>query len=766
MTKNRIVVLILILSIIIGSSLNANAVSSGFQGDVEGRETKSSYYKSFRLFYPNIESSFLNRTYDFHASNMNEDTSVSAKVILGNSTIQSVEENSLEMIFMVNNQTIDLDDPMYNFDFKVSTDGNIFSSGKSDLEKQSDETYKYKDSIKGYQIIFENNPSLFHKNISYQSTHKIKLDLDKITEAQRRGQEKLPDILSSKNIYSDDLTREWGHDIYIINPSISGTIFYENLPTNVEKPTGTNLLPKSDIQVNLIEKTDTGNLIVSTAKTDANGRFKFSNIDGEPFKLKDSKNELFITIDEDAYSSWSFHNNLIEKLDETSGSLAKITDISRYQDEFENVMKNVEWSDEFKTLETNGERAKNFQVILTDKSTSNYGSVTVKYLDKFGNEISDSETLSGKIGESYKTVPKSINNYKLFGLEGASPEGKFSSQSTIVKYIYEKEPLRGSVTAQYLDVHGNSIAYSESFYGEIGNSYNTNRKSISNYSFKKTEGASTSGEFIAGNLIVKYIYEKDTDTKDPKKPDPIKPDPIKPQPPTKEKEIGKVIEPKVEYELNKDDHFAYIKGYPDITVQPNSYITREEVAMVIYRLMEPEYRNQIKTSSHNFIDMTDETWSTKAISTLTKGDILKGYSDGSFKPHANMTRAEISKVIARFTDTMVLETHFPDILGHWAENYINTLQKNGWIDGYETGEFKPNDLLTRAEFVTIMNNFLDRKVHKENTLSNLKQFKDLPEEWYYTQMIEAINGHEYELDRLPDGTETWTKLVDTKFPDK
>ncbi len=279
---------------------------------------------------------------------------------------------------------------------------------------------------------------------------------------------------------------------------------------------------------------------------------------------------------------------------------------------------------------------------------------------------------------------------------------------------------------------------------------------------------------IKNDVVLYAVWEKDSsgggDKPDPK-PDPEKPRPVNPDPDkpgtkdSKGREYGTVIEPKVEYELNKKDHYAYIKGYKDETAKPNGYITREEVAVVFYRLMEPEYRSEIETVSHTFTDLDKDRWSEKAIATLSKGEVLKGYTDGSFKPTNNMTRGEVAKAITRFADVKVLETEFPDIIGHWAEDYINTAGNEGWIKGYNDGTFKPNELLTRAEFVTMMNSLLDRKVKKVNALQGMKTFRDLPEEWYYEQMIEAINGHNYDVNRLTDGTEKWTELVETEFPD-
>ncbi len=304
--------------------------------------------------------------------------------------------------------------------------------------------------------------------------------------------------------------------------------------------------------------------------------------------------------------------------------------------------------------------------------------------------------------------------------------------------------------------------------------------SFSNWSYDR-EGREKLDDKVlkSGDSIRLYAqWDKDSSGGGRDKPDPkpeVKPEPeLKPEPkPNIEKpkdrkgrELGKVLEEKIEYELNRQDHFAYMKGYKDDTIKPDGYITREEVVMVFYRLMESEYREEIETTNHNFNDIKADVWSTKAIASLSKGELLKGYEDGSFRPNEKMTRAEVSKVIARFTDTIVLETQMPDIIGHWAEDYINTVQNQGWIKGYEDGNFKPNEYLTRAEFVTMMNSLLDRKLNKKNLSLDIKSFKDSKDtSWYYEQIIESTNGHKYEPKRKEDGSEVWIELVDTQYPD-
>lgn len=212
-------------------------------------------------------------------------------------------------------------------------------------------------------------------------------------------------------------------------------------------------------------------------------------------------------------------------------------------------------------------------------------------------------------------------------------------------------------------------------------------------------------------------------------------------------------------ELNKKDHFQYIQGYPDNTVRPEGLITREEVAAVFYRLLDPGYRLTILTDKENFIDVDSGRWSLKHIATLSNGNIIEGYPDGSFKPGNLITRAELAAIASKFDKlSAVQENSFTDIEGHWAIEYINSAAAKGWVKGYPDGTFKPDQYITRAEFVTLVNNVLGRKVHKDNILEGAKVFPDLLENmWYYEAMMEAINSHTHKMDE--NMSESWIEII-------
>ena len=103
--------------------------------------------------------------------------------------------------------------------------------------------------------------------------------------------------------------------------------------------------------------------------------------------------------------------------------------------------------------------------------------------------------------------------------------------------------------------------------------------------------------------------------------------------------------------LNGDDHYAYVVGYSDGTVRPNANISRAEVATIFFRLLKEEVRDGNLTTENTFADVTDGQWHNKAISTMAKLGAVKGRNAEAFDPDAPITRAEFATICARFDKT-------------------------------------------------------------------------------------------------------------------
>ena len=217
--------------------------------------------------------------------------------------------------------------------------------------------------------------------------------------------------------------------------------------------------------------------------------------------------------------------------------------------------------------------------------------------------------------------------------------------------------------------------------------------------------------------------------------------------------------------LNGKDHYAYVVGYPDGMVYPQKNITRAEVATIFFRLLEDETREANMTKSNSYNDMKDGAWYTCAVSTLSKMGIIKGYEDGSFKPDASISRAEFAAIAARFDpDGDTTPATFSDVSSHWAKDEISIAANHGWIKGYEDGSFRPDQKITRAETMTLVNRVLKRLPETKDDLhKDMKTWPDNQNEsaWFYLAVQEATNSHYQNLKK--DGThEKWESMRETR----
>ena len=218
-------------------------------------------------------------------------------------------------------------------------------------------------------------------------------------------------------------------------------------------------------------------------------------------------------------------------------------------------------------------------------------------------------------------------------------------------------------------------------------------------------------------------------------------------------------------ELNETDHYAYIIGRKDGLVHPEANITRGEVATIYFRMLTDESRNELWSQSNPYTDVQPDTWCNAAVSTMTRAGVIQGFSDGTFRPYAPITRAQFATIAVRFFEVVYSgDDKFTDIADHWAKDYINKAAEAALINGFSDGTFRPNQNITRAQAMAIFNRVLGRAPEKDHLLpGEMITWPDNMDKnaWYYANMQEATNSHEYEIKYDADGEpyEVWTKLL-------
>ena len=209
-------------------------------------------------------------------------------------------------------------------------------------------------------------------------------------------------------------------------------------------------------------------------------------------------------------------------------------------------------------------------------------------------------------------------------------------------------------------------------------------------------------------------------------------------------------------------HMSYLFGYPDKTIRPEGNMTRAEALAVVTRLEGYSFKDD---SAKVFKDMKKGTWYNKYINAAFEHGILVEKEGEDFRPDQAITRAEFAKLISFIDKDNSKVAPFADVKGHVYEDAINKAYGNDRIKGYPDGTFRPDAKITRAEIVTILNNFYDRKADSESlknvkNIENLKHFKDLSEGyWAYYEITEAANSHEY-VRRSGGLVENWIRLLE------
>lgn len=211
--------------------------------------------------------------------------------------------------------------------------------------------------------------------------------------------------------------------------------------------------------------------------------------------------------------------------------------------------------------------------------------------------------------------------------------------------------------------------------------------------------------------------------------------------------------------LNKTDHFAFLKGYPDGGFAPGRNMSRAEVTTMFARLL-TEQMEADKTYPASFSDVTSAHWAANYIGYMEQFGIVRGYSDGTFRPNAPITRAEFAAICCRFEKLTSGTVTFSDVpASHWAAKSVTYAATRGWVTGYADGTFKPGNNITRAEVAAVTCRLLERSADEAYIRAHLKElprvFADMNEQhWAYWYAMEASNGHDY---TKSGNAETWLR---------
>ena len=207
--------------------------------------------------------------------------------------------------------------------------------------------------------------------------------------------------------------------------------------------------------------------------------------------------------------------------------------------------------------------------------------------------------------------------------------------------------------------------------------------------------------------------------------------------------------------LQTKEHNGYMGGYGNGLFGPNDNMTRAQAAQMFYNLL----LNKNVDITVDFTDVPADAWYGNAVRTLASLGVIKGIGNDQFAPNRTITRAEFTVIAMRFANVSADVTNpFTDIATNdWYYTAVTSAVSYGWINGYSDGSFRPQATITRAEVVTIVNRMLNRTADRNFVDSNATaQFDDVPNTyWAYYNIMEATIAHDHSIDN--DGVESWGK---------
>ncbi|MCH5186322.1 MAG: S-layer homology domain-containing protein, partial [Oscillospiraceae bacterium] len=193
-------------------------------------------------------------------------------------------------------------------------------------------------------------------------------------------------------------------------------------------------------------------------------------------------------------------------------------------------------------------------------------------------------------------------------------------------------------------------------------------------------------------------------------------------------------------------HKAYLNGYSDDTFKPDNNITRAEAAAMLTSALDYEIDDDADVG---FFDVSRKSWYYDVVLSVEQAKVFSGYEDGSFRPDNNITRAEFTVAICNAfaiasNSKSTSKSKMSDMNEHWSKGYVDALVKAKYINGYEDGTFRPDNYITRAEAVAILNRAIGRTANetkmKELFVNN--PFDDVKKNhWAYFEIMEAVNDH-------------------------
>ncbi|HET9493376.1 MAG TPA: S-layer homology domain-containing protein [Chloroflexia bacterium] len=186
-------------------------------------------------------------------------------------------------------------------------------------------------------------------------------------------------------------------------------------------------------------------------------------------------------------------------------------------------------------------------------------------------------------------------------------------------------------------------------------------------------------------------------------------------------------------------HRIDIEGVRAVTTEGGPYTTTAHLVTIAWR--------------HPYTDLSEQDWADAPVQYLTELGVVGGYPDGTFRPNNTVTRAQFAKMLVaamQWTLQTPANPSFADVpASHWAYSYVETAAAHGVLAGYTDGTFRPEAGVTRAQVAKMV--YVARGWGDVGQADAPAEFVDIsPSDWFYSY-VRAANVAEI-MAGYQDGT--------------
>ena len=210
----------------------------------------------------------------------------------------------------------------------------------------------------------------------------------------------------------------------------------------------------------------------------------------------------------------------------------------------------------------------------------------------------------------------------------------------------------------------------------------------------------------------------------------------------KEKIVEKIVKIKDNQRLKE---VRFMQGFEG-KFRPHDGLTRAEAAQILANALKQDGYKYNPAYPINYKDVKQK-WYTQAIVITTQANVFKGYDDGYFRPEEKISRAEWIATLKRFQQLKDADGNRMGLkANHWATREVEAAYEEGWLQIYTNGnaKFDANEPITREEVAAVTNKAFGRLIDRTYIMRNDKSvinYKDInPSMWSYVDILCASNS--------------------------